>query len=131
MSRRAPPSERAFALLETKNAVPEPARPRPLQFGAEIQFDHVSFAYGDKTVLNDINLQIKPGQLIALVGASGAGKTTLSNLLLRFYDPKSGAVTIGGVDIREAATRDFAETRSPSSPRKPFCSTKPSAGISN
>jgi subfamily B ATP-binding cassette protein MsbA len=100
-------SERAFALLETKNAVPEPVRPRPLQSGAEIQFDHVCFAYGDKTVLNDINLHIKPGQLIALVGASGAGKTTLSNLLLRFYDPKSGAVRIGGVDIREAATRDL------------------------
>ncbi|HEY5234030.1 MAG TPA: ABC transporter transmembrane domain-containing protein [Verrucomicrobiae bacterium] len=100
-------SERAFALLATKNAVPEPAQPRPLQSGAEIQFDHVSFAYGDKVVLHDINLQIKSGQLIALVGASGAGKTTLSNLLLRFYDPLSGAIRIGGVDIREAAARDL------------------------
>jgi subfamily B ATP-binding cassette protein MsbA len=100
-------SERAFALLATQNAVPEPISPRPLQSGAGIHFDRVRFAYGEKVVLHDINLQIKPGQLIALVGASGAGKTTLSNLLLRFYDPQSGAVRIGGVDIREAATRDL------------------------
>jgi subfamily B ATP-binding cassette protein MsbA len=100
-------SERAFTLLATQNAVPEPAQPRPLKSGAEIQFDNVRFAYGDKVVLQDINLCIKPGQLVALVGASGAGKTTLSNLLLRFYDPQSGAVRIGGVDIREAATRDL------------------------
>jgi subfamily B ATP-binding cassette protein MsbA len=100
-------SERVFALLATKNAVPEPASPRPLKSGEEIYFDNVSFAYGKKTVLNDINLQIKPGQLVALVGASGAGKTTLSNLLLRFYDPQNGAVRIGGVDIREASTADL------------------------
>jgi subfamily B ATP-binding cassette protein MsbA len=100
-------SEQAFALLALKSSVPEPAHPRALRSGAEIQFDHVRFAYGDKVVLHDINLHIKPGQLVALVGASGAGKTTLSNLLLRFYDPQSGAVRIGGVDIREAATRDL------------------------
>jgi subfamily B ATP-binding cassette protein MsbA len=100
-------SERAFALLATKNAVPEPAQPRPLKAGSEIHFDNVSFAYGQKVVLKDINLHIKPGQLIALVGASGAGKTTLSNLLLRFYDPQNGAVRIGGVDIREASTKDL------------------------
>jgi len=100
-------SERVFALLATQNAVPEPASPRPLKSGAEIHFDNVSFAYGKKTVLNDINLQIKPGQLVALVGASGAGKTTLSNLLLRFYDPQNVAVRIGGVDIREASTGDL------------------------
>jgi subfamily B ATP-binding cassette protein MsbA len=52
-------------------------------------------------------LQIHSGQLVALVGASGSGKTTLSNLLLRFYDPTRGAIKIGGVDIREAATRDL------------------------
>jgi len=100
-------SERVFALLATKNAVPEPASPRPLKSGEEIYFDNVSFAYGKKTVLNDINLHIKPGQLVALVGASGAGNTTLSNLLLRFYDPQNGAVRIGGVDIREASTADL------------------------
>jgi subfamily B ATP-binding cassette protein MsbA len=101
-------SERVFALLDTQNAVPEPVQPRLLQAsGADIQFDHVHFAYGEKATLHGINLQIKPGQLVALVGASGSGKTTLSNLLLRFYDPQRGAIRIGGVDIREFATRDL------------------------
>jgi len=101
-------SERVFELLETRNTVPEPAAPRPLKAaGAEIQFDHVHFAYGEKAALHDVNLRIKPGQLVALVGASGSGKTTLSNLLLRFYDPAQGAVRIGGADIREISTRDL------------------------
>ena len=101
-------SERAFALLATQSTVPEPAQPRPLQAdGADIHFDHVDFAYGEKPVLRDINLRIQPGQLVALVGASGSGKTTLANLLLRFYDPARGAIRIGGVDIREFATRDL------------------------
>ncbi len=101
-------SERVFALLATQNAVPEPVHPRLLQAGgADIQFDHVHFTYGEKNTLHGINFQIKPGQLIALVGASGSGKTTLSNLLLRFYDPQRGTIRIGGVDIREFATRDL------------------------
>jgi subfamily B ATP-binding cassette protein MsbA len=101
-------SERAFALLATQNTVAEPAQPRLLRAeNADIQFDHVNFAYGEKAALHDINLQIKAGQLVALVGASGSGKTTLTNLLLRFYDPASGAIRIGGVDIREFATRDL------------------------
>ena len=75
-------SERVFELLATSTTVPEPAQPRPLKAaGADIHFDHVDFAYGDKPVLRDIDLRIRPGQLIALVGSSGAGKTTLANLL--------------------------------------------------
>jgi subfamily B ATP-binding cassette protein MsbA len=88
--------------------VPEPAQPRLLQAaGADIHFENVDFSYGDKPVLQNINLQIKPGQLVALVGASGSGKTTVANLLLRFYDPARGAIRIGGVDIREVSTRDL------------------------
>jgi ATP-binding cassette, subfamily B, bacterial MsbA len=101
-------SERAFALLDTQSTVVEPAQPRLLRAdNADIQFDRVNFAYGEKTALHNINLQIKAGQLVALVGASGSGKTTLTNLLLRFYDPASGTVRIGGTDIREFATRDL------------------------
>jgi ABC-type multidrug transport system fused ATPase/permease subunit len=101
-------SERVFELLATQNSVPEPAQPRPLKAaGADIHFDHVDFAYDNKPVIRDIDLRIRPGQLVALVGSSGAGKTTLANLLLRFYDPVRGAIRIGGVDIREAATRDL------------------------
>jgi ATP-binding cassette, subfamily B, bacterial MsbA len=101
-------SERVFALLATQNAVPEPAQPRLLHAdSADIQFDHVHFSYGEKIALHEINLQIKSGQLVALVGASGSGKTTISNLLLRFYDPQRGAIRIGGADIREFSTRDL------------------------
>jgi subfamily B ATP-binding cassette protein MsbA len=101
-------SERVFEMLATQSSVPEPAQPRLLRAeSADIQFDHIQFAYGEKIALQDINLQIKSGQLIALVGASGSGKTTLSNLLLRFYDPQRGAVRIGGADIREFTTREL------------------------
>ena len=101
-------SERVFELLATPNSVPEPAHPRPLAAaGAEIHFDHLDFSYGEKPVLHAIGLRVKPGQLIALVGASGSGKTTIANLLLRFYDPVRGTIRIGGVDIREVSTRDL------------------------
>ena len=75
--------------------------------GADIQFDHVRFSYGEKDALNDIQLQSSPDSIVALVGASGSGKTTLSNLLLRFYDPQRGVIRIGGVDIRDVTTRDL------------------------
>jgi len=101
-------SQRVFELLATENSVPEPASPQPLRAArADIHFDHLEFAYGDKTVLEGINLTVRAGQLVALVGASGSGKTTLTNLLLRFYDPQKGAVRIGDTDIRQVSTRDL------------------------
>jgi subfamily B ATP-binding cassette protein MsbA len=101
-------SERIFELLAMRSDLPEPAQPKPCRAaGATVQFDHVDFAYGEKPILRGINLEIKPGQLVALVGQSGSGKTTLTNLLLRFYDPLRGAVRIGGTDIREFTTRDL------------------------
>ena len=65
-----------------------------------IDFDNVSFGYGDRSVLKQFNLDIKPGEKIGLVGLSGAGKTTLCNLMLRMYDVDSGAVLVNGIDIR-------------------------------
>jgi ATP-binding cassette, subfamily B, bacterial MsbA len=101
-------SERVFDLLATPNTVPEPSQPKTLQAGnADIVFENVSFNYGEKAVLQNINLTVKSGQMVALVGRSGSGKTTLANLLLRFYDPQQGAVRIGGVDIRDVLTRDL------------------------
>jgi len=101
-------SERVFELLATKNTVPEPVAPKMLHADqADIEFKKIGFSYGEKTVLHDINLTVKAGQLVALVGASGSGKTTLANLLLRFYDPIQGVIKIGGVDVRDVATRDL------------------------
>ena len=74
--------------------------------GADIHFDRVEFAYGDKSVVQGIDLHIQPGQLVALVGQSGSGKTTLANLLLRFYDPQQGAVRIDGVFKGEIRSDD-------------------------
>lgn len=101
-------TDRIFELLATENTVPEPVQPKSLRAaGAEIHFEGVDFSYGEKTILHDFNLRIKPGQLVALVGPSGSGKTSVTNLLLRFYDPQHGTVRIGGTDIREFHTRDL------------------------
>jgi ATP-binding cassette, subfamily B, bacterial MsbA len=101
-------SEKVFALLATKSTIPEPSQPKTLRAaGAEVSFDCVDFSYGDKLVLQDISLTVAPGHLVALVGASGSGKTTVTNLLLRFYDPSRGAIRIGGTDLREVTTSDL------------------------
>ena len=101
-------TERVFEMLATQNSVPEPAQPKMLQAAnADIRFENVSFNYGEKVILQNINLDIKAGQLVAFVGKTGSGKTTLANLLLRFYDPAKGSVKIGGVDLREFSTRDL------------------------
>ena len=103
-------SERVFELLATKNSIVEPVNPKPLRAqNADIQFERVNFSYGEKAVLHDFHLTVKAGQLVALVGASGSGKTTIANLLLRFYDPTQGVIKIGGTDIRDVTTRDLRE----------------------
>jgi subfamily B ATP-binding cassette protein MsbA len=101
-------SARVFELLATQSTVLEPVNPLPLQAaGADVRFENIEFAYGEKQVLRAINLTVKAGQMVALVGRSGSGKTTLANLLLRFYDPQVGAVRIGDTDIRQVTTRDL------------------------
>src|SRR5215469_12723863 len=96
-------SERIFKLLDTPAAIvaPNVPRPAPEQIAA-IEFDHVWFAYsGEDWVLRDVSFTIRPGETIAIVGHTGAGKTTIISLLLRFYDIQKGAIRIGGVDIRD------------------------------
>jgi ATP-binding cassette, subfamily B, multidrug efflux pump len=104
-------SERVFRLLDEPITVPEPAHPRPLPRPSrgEVVFDRVWFRYaeGGPWVLKDVSFRASPGQTVALVGHTGAGKTTVVNLLLRFYDPQQGRITVDGVDIRELATGDL------------------------
>ncbi len=97
--------DRIGVVLDTASTTPDPAAPVvALPPQAEIVFDHVSFGYDPaQPVLADLNLTIAPGERVAFVGPSGAGKSTLTQLLLRLYDPQSGAVRIGGVDIRHVA----------------------------
>jgi subfamily B ATP-binding cassette protein MsbA len=101
-------SRYALDLLATTSSIPEPVSPKPLKAaGANIEIDDVSFAYDEKPALDHVSLEVKAGQIVALVGSSGSGKTTLTNLLLRFYDPKSGAIRIGGTDIRGVSLREL------------------------
>ena len=101
-------SAMVFSLLDTKNDIVEPENPKPMKAaGADVTFDHIKFSYGEKPVLHDFSLTVKAGSLVALVGSSGAGKTTVTNLLLRFHDPQEGKITIGTTDIRDVHTRDL------------------------
>ena len=112
-------SERIFKLLDTPVAIaspdqphrpaalpqsplPAPAGPRPRTVRGAVELDHVSFEYKPgEPVLRDVSFRIEPGQSVAVVGHTGAGKTTLASLLLRFYDATSGSVRIDGVDVRQ------------------------------
>jgi ATP-binding cassette subfamily B multidrug efflux pump len=104
-------SERVFALLDQPVSVLEPARPvkLPQPIRGEVRFEDVWFRYGPDGpwVLRDVSFTAAPGQTIALVGHTGAGKTTIVNLLLRFYDPDRGRILIDGVDIRQLSTSDL------------------------
>ena len=94
--------ERIREVLETDMLVRNlPGARKAPRFKGEIEFDHVTFGYEEgRTVLQDLNLKIEPGQLAALVGPTGAGKTTVISLIPRFYDPASGHVKIDGEDVR-------------------------------
>ena len=98
-------SERIFRVLDTKADLVPPADPQPLPEPArgEIEFEKVSFSYRDgEPVLQDLSFRVKPGEKVAIVGATGAGKTTVISLLTRMYDPTAGAVRVDGVDVRRA-----------------------------
>ncbi len=94
--------DRFETILQARSKVATPAAPVPVPVdGGLIEFRQVDFAYGDRPVLTEVSLTVPRGEMIALVGATGSGKTTLTNLLLRFYDPTRGSVHLAGIDLRE------------------------------
>ncbi|HVW06487.1 MAG TPA: ABC transporter ATP-binding protein [Vicinamibacterales bacterium] len=96
-------SERIFGVLDTEPALVPPRTPIvPREARGRIEFDHVWFAYDDEHfVLKDVSFVIEPGKRVGIVGATGSGKTTIINLLLRFYDIQRGRILVDGVDVRE------------------------------
>ena len=100
-------AERVFALLDADEQSPDPAEPdHPADVRGAVEFRHVSFRYApDAPLIDDLSLSVRPGQTVAIVGPTGAGKTTLVNLLMRFYEVTGGQITLDGVDIA-TMTRD-------------------------
>src|SRR5205823_7286732 len=104
-------AERVFALLDADEQAPDPAEPaRPAVVHGRVLFEHVSFRYApDRPLIEDLSFSVEPGQTVAIVGPTGAGKTTLVNLIMRFYELGSGRILLDGVDI---ASLERAQLRS-------------------
>jgi len=112
LQRAAGATERLVELLNATDRVNDPSDPKPCPdpLRGAVDFEGVSFAYptrADRAALSEFDLAVKPGETIALVGPSGAGKTTVMQLIQRFYDPDKGAVRLDGVDLRDMARSDF------------------------
>lgn len=106
--RAASSTKRIFDILDHVSSVPEPAKPRPLpQVTGQISLRDVGFRYGNRSVIRNLDLDIRPGEMIGLVGHSGSGKSTLVNLICRFYDVTQGSVRIDDTDIRSVAVADY------------------------
>lgn len=100
--------EKLSGVIEEEPSVPPAADPvRPDAVDSEVRFDEVTFAYLDEAVLHDVSLVIPPGQVVALVGKTGAGKSTMARLMARFFDPTEGRVLLDGVDLRQLDDRSL------------------------
>jgi len=106
--RAAAAAQRLFDILDRVPSVIDAKDPVPLEHvRGEIAFEHVSFRYGSRLVLNDVSFSVKPGQMVGIVGHTGSGKSTVSNLICRFYDASSGAVRVDGIDVRRVGLEDY------------------------
>ncbi len=106
-------AERVFELLDETEEIADPVTPRllPVPATGRVTFEDVAFRYlADKPLIEDMDLVVEPGQTVAIVGPTGAGKTTLVNLLMRFYDVDRGRITVDGIDTRELARDDLRRT---------------------
>lgn len=106
--RAATSAQRIFEILDRVSNVPEPARPVSLEkLRGDLEFRHVGFRYGNRKVIKDFSLKIEAGEMIGLVGHTGAGKSTLINLVCRFFDVAEGAILADGVDIRSYRVEQY------------------------
>ncbi len=104
-------AERVFEFLDEEEEVSETKSPVKIKdVQGNVDFDNITFGYNeDKVILHDVNVSVKSGQTVAIVGPTGAGKTTIINLLMRFYDVNKGSIKIDGVDIRDMTRADLRE----------------------
>jgi ATP-binding cassette, subfamily B, bacterial len=101
--------QKLFELLDERPSIAERAGAFDLPEQGGLELEHVSFGYGDHDVLHDVSLRVPMGERLALVGPTGAGKSTLAKLIARFYDPREGRVDYGDVDLRDATLRSLRE----------------------
>lgn len=108
VQRTAASAHRVFEIIDRVPSVPEVVNPIiPGRFRGEIEFSQVGFRYGSRKVIDNVNLKIRPGEMIGLVGPTGAGKSTLINLVCRFYDVSEGALMVDGIDIRRFSIEGY------------------------
>jgi ATP-binding cassette subfamily B protein len=106
--RAAASAQRLFEILDRVPSVPEPAYPvSPGKIQGAIEIKEISFRYGNRQVIDHVSLAIRPGEMIGLVGTTGAGKSTLVNLVCRFYDVSDGAILVDGVDVRAFRVAEY------------------------
>lgn len=103
-------AERVFELLDEEEEIKEVNTVSLKQAKGQVDFEHVDFGYGEKLLITDMNIRVEPGQTVAIVGPTGAGKTTLINLLMRFYELNGGAIKIDGLDISKMSREDLRTT---------------------
>ncbi|CAM3637517.1 ABC transporter ATP-binding protein [Erysipelothrix urinaevulpis] len=100
--------DRVFEYLDEENEVPEQRKPAMItDYQGSVKFDDISFSYTDTPIIKNVSVEIEPGEMVAIVGPTGAGKTTIINLLMRFYDVDSGSILIDGTDIRDMRRDDL------------------------
>jgi ABC-type multidrug transport system fused ATPase/permease subunit len=104
-------TERIFQFMDYREYIPEPEKPEaPSRQVGHLRFENISFSYdGKQTVLHDVSFEVRPGETLAIVGPTGAGKTTIVNLILRFYDPDRGAIFLDGVDLRNRKKQELRD----------------------